>query len=84
MLYKPLWMLVDEWVHDSVLIATFNMVVSEAYKVQSGHESRARLRPIGPAVPHGAQMRNRAPTRHARALHTSEQHASAFLCFSFV
>ena len=31
----PLWTLVDEWVHDSVLIATFNMVVSEAYKVDT-------------------------------------------------
>ena len=33
--HGPLWMLVDEWVHDSVLIATFNMVVSEAYKVDT-------------------------------------------------
>jgi hypothetical protein len=31
----PLWTLVDEWVHDSILIATFNMVVSEAYKVDT-------------------------------------------------
>ena len=31
----PLWTLVDEWVHDSVLIATFNTVVSETYKVDT-------------------------------------------------